>query len=326
MLYLSYRQNKYLNATSVHPALKIKTWKMESSRGEQQTRPCKVGVCSVCGVNQAKYTCPACSIKSCSLSCVKSHKKCQGCTGIRDRAAMVLKEDMDNLTLLSDYRLLEEIDNKLEDNLRNPLRRHVMRSLKDKPSLPHFLHRLRNEAWNRGTTLKFMPSHFTSRRENTTRYNFKEGIIRWHIKWIFHQADFTYVDTSVDENTSVIKLLARYLEPSNDLSPEDNEKLAYYQSASYGKVAVLIKTDVPGSGTTFQELFLSKSIRLNLANKTILEYPIFYAVLRDHIHAYLEYQPEGHDDLFSDPEVKEARETHKADGLSFFDASNVEED
>ncbi|XP_045606797.1 box C/D snoRNA protein 1 [Procambarus clarkii] len=294
-------------------------------RREDETRS-RLGMCSVCRVNKAKYTCPACSIKSCSLSCVKAHKQCEGCSGVRNRAALVLKDDMDNLTLLSDYRLLEEIDHKLEDNLRHPLRRHVMRSLKDKPSLPHFLHRLRNEAWNRGTTLKFMPSHFASRRENTSRFNFKEGIIRWHIKWIFHQADVTFTDTSVDENTPIIKLLTKYLEPNNDLSQDDNEKLAYYQSASYGKVAVLMKTDVPGSGTTFQELFMSKSIRLNLANKMVMEYPVLYVVLKHHMDAYLEYQPEGHDDLFSDPEVKEATEMQKVTGLSFFDASNDMED
>ncbi|KAG7171654.1 Box C/D snoRNA protein 1-like [Homarus americanus] len=284
---------------------------------KQQTASSKVDMCSVCGVNKAKYRCPACTVRSCSLSCVKTHKRCEGCNGVRDRAAMVLKDDMDNLSLLSDYRLLEEIDNKLEDNLRNPLRRHVMRSLKDKPSLPRFLHCLKNEAWNRGTTLKFMPSHFTSRRENTTR---------WHIRWVFHQADVSFTDTGVDENTPIIKLLNRYLEPKNDLSPEDNEKLEYYQSASYGKIAVLIKTDVPGSGTTFQELFVNKSLRLNLANKTVLEYPVFYVVLKDHIDAYLDYQPEGHDDLFSElPKVK-GMATQKSDSLSYFDAtSDMEE-
>lgn len=132
------------------------------------------------------------------------------------------------------------------------------------------------------------------------------------------------MDSSVDENTLIIKLLSKYLDPKNNLSAEDNEKLAYYHSASYGKVAVLMKTDLPGSGMTFQELFLSKSLRLNFANKSILEYPVLYVVLRDHIHAYLDYQPEGHDDLFSEPEVKEAQ---KVEGLSFFDAhSDMEQD
>lgn len=169
----------------------------------------------------------------------------------------------------------------------------------------------------------FLPSHFITHKENTSRFNFKEGIIRWHIKWVFHQAAVTFVDTSVDENTPIMKLLTKYLDPNNDLSPEDNEKLAYYHSASYGKVAVLMKTDLPGYGMTFHELFLFKNLRLNFANKTILEHPTLYVILRDHIHSYLDYQPEGHDDLFCEPEVKEAQ---KVGGLSFFDAnSDMEE-
>lgn len=114
------------------------------------------------------------------------------------------------------------------------------------------------------------------------------------------------------------------MNPENDLSPEENEKLAYYQSASYGKVAVLIKSDVPEEGMTFQELVMSKSLRLNLANKTIYEYPTFYVVLKYHLDAYLDYRPEGHDDLFTEPEVKAAQ---KIDSLNYFIAdSDVELD
>lgn len=65
----------------------------------------RLGMCSVCALTAAKYTCPRCGVKTCSLPCVKSHKKdAGGCSGVRDKTVMVLKEDMDNLTLLSDYR------------------------------------------------------------------------------------------------------------------------------------------------------------------------------------------------------------------------------
>ncbi|XP_064094240.1 box C/D snoRNA protein 1-like [Macrobrachium nipponense] len=212
---------------------------------------------------------------------------------------------MGNLTLLSDYRFLEEIDHKLDDNHRHPLRRHIMVRHGERQSLPHFLQRLKSEAWNRGTLLKFMPSHFVAHQENSTRYYFKDGIIRWHVKWIFHQADVTFVDRNVDENTTIVKLLSKYLEPNDSLSLEESEKLAFYHSASYGKVAVLMQTNEKGSVPAFEEVFVKKSLRLNMANKTVIEYPVFYVVLRDHIHSYLEYEADDHDDLFCEKEQKE---------------------
>lgn len=147
---------------------------------------------------------------------------------------------------------------------------------------------------------------------------------RWHIKWIFHQADVTFTDCSVDENTSVFRLLAKYMNPAeNKLSAEDNEKLAYYHSASYSRVSVLIKTETPDTGVVFQELEPYKSLRVNFANKVITEYPVLYVVLKDHLESYLDYRCEGHDDLFTEIEGKEEQ---KMDGLKFFDADTDDDD
>ena len=141
------------------------------------------------------------------------------------------------------------------------------------------------------------------------------SLFRWHVKWIFHQADITFVDRNVDENTTIVKLLTKYLEPNDLLGKEESEKLAYYHSASYGRIAVLIRTEGKESGSTFEEVFVKKSLRLNLANKVINEYPIFYVILRDHIHSYLEYEAGDHDDLFDNTEkVKEEGDVN----LSYF--------
>lgn len=284
----------------------------------------RLGMCSVCAHTAAKYTCPRCGVKTCSLPCVKSHKKdAGGCSGVRDKTVMVLKEDMDNLTLLSDYRFLEEIDHKLEDNQRHPLRRYIVpRQIKGKPELPFFLNNLRNEAAKRGTTLRFLPNHFSKHKENSTRFIAKEGIIRWHIKWVFHQADITFTNTQVDENTPIITLLAHYMEPSDALTPKEAEKLAYYHSASYSRIAVLMQGEREGTKTAFWEVVPSKSIRNNLAGCKVVEYPTFYVILRDHMQAYLDYEADGHDDLFGEDEAKEEEEEEKKEeGLFFFEAS-----
>ena len=148
---------------------------------------------------------------------------------------------------------------------------------------------------------------------------------RWHIKWVFHQADVVFIDRSVDENTLICTLLAKYMNPTkNEQSAEDNEKLAYYHSASYSRVSVLIRTSTPDFGVVFHEIEPLKTLRVNFANKVIVEYPVLYVVLKDHLCSYLDYhgEGEGHDDLFSAVEEKEEQ---RKGALNFFDGdSDVE--
>lgn len=269
-------------------------------------------------------------------------------------------------------RFLEEVDHKLEANLRNPLRRHTLQHRQEKPKLPYYLFRLKNKAWERGTTLRFLPRHFASSRDNSTRFIVKESLIRycyriiismvicnnvhnsyfvahklfqfggfcfsnlqmyfpvssrilfsfhrWKVQLIFHQADVQLTAHSVSENVTVNKLLAPYLDPNSDLPDDIKEKLGYYHSASFGGVSALMKTDVQGEGMVFQELFPHKSLRSNFANKTIIEHPILYVVLKHHVDAYLEYQSLGHDDLFQFSDM--AKEITKYDGLNYFDADS----
>ena len=54
--------------------------------------------CQECKLNPAKYTCPDCSVRSCSLPCVQAHKQHTGCTGKRQQTQFVpLSQFDDNL-------------------------------------------------------------------------------------------------------------------------------------------------------------------------------------------------------------------------------------
>lgn len=55
----------------------------------EETVPCASPACAQCGEGAARYRCPRCSIRTCSLECVRGHKKDTGCTGKRDRTAYV---------------------------------------------------------------------------------------------------------------------------------------------------------------------------------------------------------------------------------------------
>jgi hypothetical protein len=51
-------------------------------------------LCALCHINTIKYTCPRCFIHTCSLKCVKLHKKRAQCSGIRDPGAYVRRSEL----------------------------------------------------------------------------------------------------------------------------------------------------------------------------------------------------------------------------------------
>lgn len=73
-------------------------------------------ICTVCTTNKAIYTCPRCAMRTCSLTCCKSHKVTYNCSGRRDVASYVDRQDYNYFSFLSDYRFLESID-RLNDRL-----------------------------------------------------------------------------------------------------------------------------------------------------------------------------------------------------------------
>ena len=42
-------------------------------------------LCEICKKEEYKYNCPRCLIKTCSVKCVKAHKKKFGCDGEKDK-------------------------------------------------------------------------------------------------------------------------------------------------------------------------------------------------------------------------------------------------
>ncbi|CAG0922626.1 unnamed protein product, partial [Notodromas monacha] len=82
---------------------------MESSTTDQSSDELSTyGQCDICEEHSAKYKCPRCDKRTCSLSCVKKHKVRYDCCGQRDRAKFVPVKKFSNLDLLNDYRFLEE--------------------------------------------------------------------------------------------------------------------------------------------------------------------------------------------------------------------------
>ncbi len=184
----------------------------------------RLGLCESCEAQEAKYTCPRCSTKSCSLTCVKAHKVSHQCDGIRDKTSFKSLSQFTELDLLSgksilllhsyisvwwfsrfpDYRLLEEASRSVDAYYRDPLKRQT-RQNKELPvvRLIHLfllfmklfwiyfiqhLHRLRCAAAQRGTQLRFLPPNFSRHKANTTYLDWKSKKIEWRIEWRFNDS------------------------------------------------------------------------------------------------------------------------------------------
>lgn len=234
--------------------------------------------CTQCG-KPSRYCCPKCSARSCSLPCVKQHKRNEECDGIRDKTAYIPLSDFSDLDLLSDYRFLEESSRVAENAYRNKSKLGIF---SQRSCLPGNVHQLQVRAGQKGVHLKILPKCFTKRRENTSQYHFKEKCIYWHILWDFVQAETKVHDERIPEKETLGRCLGRNLNPDT-CEPELLSKLQFYQAAGLRDICVLMAIEgKPAQDASYHQLDLSATIEDNLKGKTIIEYPTFLVVSKEH--------------------------------------------
>ena len=61
---------------------------MDQNQDQEQEQQ----LCQICHTNPHKYTCPRCSIRTCSVDCVKRHKQEKECSGERDKTSFVPRD------------------------------------------------------------------------------------------------------------------------------------------------------------------------------------------------------------------------------------------
>jgi hypothetical protein len=71
-------------------------------------------LCAICHTAAPKYTCPRCGIHTCSLPCVKLHKKRASCSGIRDPTAYRRRADLATASSIdSDFNFITSLERSL---------------------------------------------------------------------------------------------------------------------------------------------------------------------------------------------------------------------
>ncbi|XP_054007395.1 box C/D snoRNA protein 1 [Hylaeus anthracinus] len=258
------------------------------------TSSCRIEDCEVCGASKAKYTCPKCEVRTCCLQCVNIHKKELECSGIRDKTKFVSLKSFTDLDVLSDYRLLEEVSRSVEQLKSDPSKRYTRQNI-----LPLHLSKLRSAAFKRKVNLEFMPQNFYRHKNNTTFLNWKTNELYWRIEWIFPQAEHTKWTTERALDTTRLSILIeeildpmKSLRNSNDIEDLNlkmclNNRLQFYQAAGLSGIKVLLKAEkIRRSESRFYELDITLTLKENLENKTIIEFPTIYVIPKDHSDMY----------------------------------------
>ncbi|KAH1043135.1 hypothetical protein AAZX31_09G138100 [Glycine max] len=247
---------------------------VSASQTEEQVSTRKpTTLCEECKSNPSKYTCPGCSLHSCSLPCVKSHKDRTGCSGKRNQTQFLPLSKFDDNVLLSDYKLLEEVKRVAESaqRMRNKLGIYAYFRL------PRYLRSLKNAAGSRRTKLLFLPNGMSRREKNRSQYDQRKKFISWTIELHFHSTDIVLLDHEVDENTSFYSILEKHLKPG----PWKNQ-LRQFCEVQLDCLKLFIRKYPKGPKSSFKELDIKAPIRQQLANIVILEFPVVFVFLPSH--------------------------------------------
>ncbi|KAM7409789.1 hypothetical protein PAMA_001332 [Pampus argenteus] len=250
----------------------------QEEESRRKKRKISLSNCGVCGSEEAKYRCPACVTHSCSLVCVKKHKDDSGCSGVRNKTAFVTLSLFDEMTLLNDYRFLEDTGRFADGANRDNLIRTPRSTLKAK--------KLAANARKMNITLRFLPITFTKSRENSTFFLTKEKQFLWHVKLIFPQSNTEFTQRRVSDGKTLEQILTPYIHPTES-DPVTRQKLKMYVHASFDHVKVFMKAEGrKANSVRYHKLDLQKSMRDNLSYKTLIEYPVLHVVLRDYWKDY----------------------------------------
>jgi hypothetical protein len=139
--------------------------------------------CQVCQTNPFKYKCPKCGKKTCSLFCVKQHKKNENCSGQKDKFNLSSNlHEFGDKELFQDIKFLNEglqVTNNSSKKLFNMLDDEQRREKEKKNK-----YKKKNIKKIRNINLHCSPMIMTRFSQNQTFVNFKDKIVFWTIKFI----------------------------------------------------------------------------------------------------------------------------------------------
>ncbi|XP_005092802.1 box C/D snoRNA protein 1 [Aplysia californica] len=252
------------------------------TNGDSQRSVHRRPTCEICMEEESKYTCPGCTMKTCSLQCVQAHKTKLSCSGERNKTAFMDLTQYSDANLLNDYRFLEDAERTLYSNKMVPLNRN-----RSQVGAPYHLNKrcklLMTAALKRGVKLRILPQGFSKNRANSSFYTVKSDCIDWHIEWLFATGDsiLKVNDKRVKETTILIDAVSKF---TNAVQfPHLRKSLEGFQKADPSLCRYLLKVEgLPANMPRYFQLRPDLTLASNLMGQCLTEYPSIHVIPQSH--------------------------------------------
>lgn len=182
--------------------------------------PLLTSLCSICHASAPKYKCPRCSIRTCSVPCIRKHKAWSECSGERDPTKYVPPAQLRTVAGINhDYNFLQGLGMSMERAERVLVRdRGIVREADLRPKaeaqsiyktgrdgrkrrvmVPRESGQAKGRTFERllahrlrqlNVHIVCAPAGMARQKENNTTFNRRTGTINWQIEWLlFGEAD-----------------------------------------------------------------------------------------------------------------------------------------
>lgn len=248
----------------------------EEEEGEGDGAPAfpkeEAAKCEQCSEKSAKYKCPGCGKRTCSLPCVKAHKAQDGCSGQRNKAEYHSLGDFTDEHIHSDFHFLMDVE-RVADNAHRGAYQAKLNVGGGGHKIPGHLKGLVDRARKRYVNLQIMPQSMQKRKQNSTMYNHKEDHLLWRVEWIFHaDGGATRADDRLSERIVLSDALGSYIGEAHGTSNAlSRQQLA--RTAALGMAGVRLVMRVEPSradDVRYHELPVSSTLMEALKNKVMI--------------------------------------------------------
>lgn len=247
--------------------------------------------CAICVEKKARYTCPACNTKTCSLECVQRHKRRAECSGVADAAKFVPNKELaaNPLLINRDYNYLLNFERRVQlgkSDIKSTAKPFFRRQTPQNSAK-----RRRVETSDRrmnAVNIKFPTQPATSlKRENTLVVHVPAGMARstqnksgfdkklskftWTVEWVL-------VDEKGAIYPGVLSFRLREDAPLHELVPVAVLGKKIGQELDEANLLFYLDSCVSPTRSAFC-LERTQTLTEAITNRVVLEYPTIYVCL-----------------------------------------------
>ena len=262
----------------------------ESESDDESSEEQKI-LCEICKKEAYKYNCPKCKIKTCSVKCVKAHKKKYGCDGEKDKFQLVSKQS--DYTEQVFYRDVNFLNNAIKDiNISN---KKIYNLTEDTDTSQNKIFKTFKRILKKFRDINYFksPMIMECNKFNKSYSDTSLKKIFWTIKFNFLDEKLYYIyDTVFDGDETNINKLIEYLNNNKESIDKNNVGILNIikEDEWYNKYNFYIKMDIFSLNFEEKKKYfyynkyyysvcdLNTNINELLKGKNVYEFPEFYLI------------------------------------------------